>query len=399
MKLTKSLVIGATLAILLIAGIGFAVATPHLTGASSHAMKIVFPSADGLVSGSDVLEAGSKIGYIADIQPTQTDSALVTISVSDEHWPLHQGITAFIRPKSLLGEKYVDLHDGAQTAAAYDANLTLTAAKNAVPVELDQFINSLDAPTRTAIRVLLDDLGAGIAGRGPDLNAAIAAGRADLANLAVTGKTLNRRDADLDRILLGLDGVLGRITTNDQLTQMSQLITNGQKTLNDIEAVRQSFSRSFTDANIALTDLNVAFDGAVPNLRAALDIAPTLISNLQTETGLLAQLGSSVTTSSNPRPDICTGSTTSNVPIQGNISHCSPLWMLIKGLVQGPTVSGGALETPTNMPIFRICLSNLPGIAQLGANASCDNPKAGSTAAYHGFMNGDGAMFAAFLGT
>jgi len=399
MKLTKSLVVGVTLAILLIAGVGFAVATPHLTGASSHAMKIVFASADGLVSGSDVLEAGSKIGYIADIQPTQSNSALVTISVSDDHWPLHQGITAFIRPKSLLGEKYVDLHDGAQTGAAYDSSAVLTAAKNAVPVELDQFINSLDAPTRTAIRVLLDDLGAGIAGRGPDLNAAIAAGRADLANLAVTGKTLNNRDADLDRILLGLDGVLSKITTNDQLTQMSQLITNGQKTLNDIEAVRQPFSRAFTDANLALTDLNVAFDGAVPNLKAALDIAPTLIANLQTETGLLASLGSTVTTTSNPRPDICNGGTTSNVPISSSISHCSPLWMLIKGLVQGPTVSGGALETPTNNPIFRICLSNLPGISQLGTNASCDNPKAGSTAAYHGFMNGDGAMFAAFLGT
>ncbi len=321
MKLTKSLIVGATLAILLIGGVGFAVATPHLTGASSHTMKIVFPSADGLVSGSDVLEAGSKIGYIADIQPTQNNSALVTISVEDDHWPLHKGITAFIRPKSLLGEKYVDLHDGAQTAAAYDASTVLTAPQNADPVELDQFINSLDAPTRTAIRVLLDDLGAGIAGRGPDLNAAIAAGRADLANLAVTGKTLNNRDPDLDRILLGLDGVLSRITTNDQLTQMSQLITNGQKTLNDIEVVRQSFSRQFTDANVALTDLNVAFDGAVPNLKAALDIAPTLIANLQQETGLLAQLGSSVTGTSNPRPDICTGSTTSNVPISSSISH------------------------------------------------------------------------------
>src|SRR5207244_7654174 len=155
-----------------------------------------------------------KVGYISDIRPAQGDSALVTVMVSDRHWPLHVGLTAGIRPKSLLGEKYVDLHDGAAGASAYAAGAVLHAGKTADPVELDQFINSLDPPTRTAVRVLLDDLGAGVAGRGQDLNAAIAAGRDDLANLAVTGQTLNHRDADLDRILVGLDGVLGKITTS-----------------------------------------------------------------------------------------------------------------------------------------------------------------------------------------
>jgi phospholipid/cholesterol/gamma-HCH transport system substrate-binding protein len=397
MKLTKSLIVGVTVAILLIGGVGFALATPHLFGASSHTMSIVFPSADGLVAGSDVLEAGSKIGYISDILPTQNNSAKVTIEVSDDHWPLHQGLTADIRPKSLLGEKYVDLHDGSPNAAAYNPSTVLTASAKADPVELDQFINSLDPPTRVAIRVLLDDLGAGIAGRGPDLNQAIATGKANLANLAVTGKTLDYRDPDLDRILVGLDGVLSKITTNDQLTQMSQLITNGQRVLNDIEQVKDSFSRQFVDANIALADLNTALDGAVPNLRATLDIAPTLISNLNQETGILTSLAQGVTTSANrePSPGLCTSQ--HNVPLPSDLATCSPLWMLLKGLTQGPTASGGAVELPTNQAIFRICLSNpTPAIPNLNSG-SCVNNKA-SQGAYDGF-SGDGAMFASFLGS
>ena len=392
MKRLRSVLIGGLVVIVLAGAAAFALLSPRATNAGNHLMQIDFPSADGLVAGSDVLVAGSKVGYISGIEPTRNDTALVTVAVANDHWPLHQGLTAAIRPKSLLGEKYVDLHDGPQNAPAYQTMAVLHAPKSSVPVELDQFINSLDAQTRTAARVLLDDLGAGVAGRGHDLNTAIAAGKADLEHLAVFGKTLNNRDPDLDRILVGLDGLLSRITTSDQLTQLSQLITNGQNTLNDIEAVQTVFSRQFNDANIALTDLNAAFDNAVPSLRSTLDIAPALLANLQTESGLLANLGASVLAT----PPNCGG-----CPI--------PLDSLISGIKRGPTVSGGALEfvngSPT-FPIFRICLSNLPGLStpltgQLAA-PSCDNPASAPTAyIVPGFGTGAGeaAAFAAFMAT
>jgi phospholipid/cholesterol/gamma-HCH transport system substrate-binding protein len=391
-KKFRTLLIGGGVLLVFVAAAAFAVLSPRAASAGNHQMQILFPSADGLVAGSDVLVAGSKVGYISEIQPTQNDQALVTVAVASDHWPMHQGLTAAIRPKSLLGEKYVDLHDGPQSAPAYQASAALHAPKNSVPVELDQFINSLDAQTRTAVRVLLDDLGAGVAGRGPDLNTAIAAGKADLEHLAVFGRTLNNRDPDLDRILVGLDGLLGRITTNDQLTQISQLITNGQNTLNDIEAVQTVFSRQFNDANIALTDLNAAFDNAVPSLRSTLDIAPALLANLQTEAGLLSNLGSAVLTV----PPGCTG-----CPL--------PIDSLISGIKRGPTVSGGALEFINGQaayPIFRICLSNLPGLTTplTGslAQPSCDNTGSAPTA-YNvpGFGTGAGeaAAFAAFMAT
>jgi virulence factor Mce-like protein len=391
-KNVRSMIVGLVAAAVIIGGVAFALTSPRILGMAAHQMQIVFPSADGLVAGSDVLEAGAKIGTISAIQPTQTDSALVTVQISNDHWPLHQGITADIRPKSLLGEKYVDLHDGPQTGAAYQASAVVHAGANSDPVELDQFINSLDPTTRTAVRVLLDDLGAGVAGRGPDLSSAIAAGKADLAHLAVTGQTLNNRDPDLDKILVGLDGLLGKITTNDQLTQISQLITNGQNTLNDIEAVQTQFSRQFNDANIALTDLNIAFDNAVPSLRSTIDIAPTLLANLQTEAGLLANLGATVT----------------QCP-PGLGSCILPLTALEAGLTRGPSVSGGAVEfingAPT-FPIFRICLSNLPGLSTPITGSlsqpSCDGsgqPQTGSWVPGYGTGAGGAASFAAFMGT
>jgi phospholipid/cholesterol/gamma-HCH transport system substrate-binding protein len=333
-KFARSPVVGVAIAAVVVAGAGFALVSPRALGAKYQELQITFPTADGLVSGSDVLEAGAKIGTISDIEPTQGNSALVTVQISEDHWPLHGGMTADIRPKSLLGEKYVDIHDGRSGNSPITATAVLHETQQAVPVELDQFINSLDEPTRNAARVLLDDLGAGVAGRGQSLNEAIAAGRANLANLAVFGTTLNNRDPDLDRILVGLDGVLGKVTTSDQLTQLSQLITNSQQTLNAIETQQTAFSRQFVDAQTALGELNTAVDSATPSLRTTLTIAPQLLSLTGQESTLLAFIG-------------------------GKANNTTLLSALDKGLIQGPTSTGGGRETESGgpaQPIFRICL-------------------------------------------
>jgi virulence factor Mce-like protein len=308
-----------------------------------HTLSIQFPTASGLVPGSDVFEAGAKIGTISAITPTQGASgaaddthAVVTVQIADDSWPLHSGLSAGIRPKSLLGEKYVDLHDGPGNGPAYDAGKTLEASADSVPVELDEFINSLDPTTREAARILINDAGAGLGGRGNDLNQAIQTGRDNLQHLATTGQTLNDRDPDLDRILVGLDGVLGKISQDDQLVQMQQLIDNGQQTLNAIEAERVSFSRAFVDSATALSELNTALDSAVPNLRDALNLAPGLLGHLETETTILANQGSVIT--------------------QGNL-----LSILQTGITHGPTASGGALEVYPDgrkLPIFRVCLAS-----------------------------------------
>ena len=408
MGVTRPLLVGAALLVVLLGGSAFAFASVNIGGSSSQTLQIEFPSADGLVAGSDVLESGAKVGSIQDIQPTQSNSALVTISVDAAHWPLHQGLTADIRPKSLLGEKYVDLHDGPSNAPAYNASATLRTSQNANPVELDQFINSLDPTTRTAVRVLLDDLGAGVAGRGEDLNAAIAAGKADLANFAVTGQTLNNRDADLDKILVGLDGVLSKITTDDQLTQISQLITNGQNTLNDIESVKNAFSRQFTDASTTFADLNTALDGAIQNgslgktIDAAYGLVPVLGVGPNSEAAMLAFLGQMGITGVDQNGHwIAPGGT----PYSAQSADNTPINILIQGLVHGPSTLGGALGGPSGQgglnPITRVCL-DLP-VANLPAqNSTCDNPQSAlpqTPPVPAGFWGADGAaIFASFLG-
>jgi len=396
--MNRSIAVGATVATLLVAGTGVALASPGISAGSQHEFTITFPTASGLVLGSDVLEAGSKVGTISDIVPLQNDRASVTVDIESDHWPMHQGLQADIRPKSLLGEMYVDLHDGPATNPVYDTNRVLNAPGDSVPVELDQFVNSLDSDTRSALRILLNDLGAGIAGEGVDLNQAIKTGRDDLAHLAVTGQTLNNRDPDLDRILVGLDGLFQKLTQDDQLNQMSQLIDNGKATLDAVEAEEQSFSRSFNDAERALAEANTSFDSVISHLRGTLDIAPQLLANVHDESNLLAFAASATLAPHAP------GSTQLSCGYTG----CQ-VDMLAHGILVGPYTTGGAQEwvTPGGssssqvtevLPIFRVCLGkpNAPGQPQ--SCTGSPNTTASVAVPYQGGGGGDMATLAGLLG-
>jgi hypothetical protein len=118
---------------------------------------------------------------------------------------------------------------------------------------------------------------------------------------------------------------------------MSQLITNGQTTLNAIETQKAAFSRGFVDAQTALGELNTAVAGAVPSLQTTLGVAPQLLNLTGSESKLLAVLG-------------------------GVANNSTVLNSLNSGLVHGPTATGGALESEggsvPSQPIFRICLLN-----------------------------------------
>ena len=251
--------------------------------------------------------------------------------------------------------------------------------------------------------MLLNDLGAGIAGHGLDLNQAIQTGRDNLAHLAVTGQTLDNRDPDLDRILVGLDGLFQKLTQDDQLNQMSQLIDNGKATLDAVEAEEAAFSRSFTDAERALAEANVSFDSVISNLRGTLDVAPHLLANVTEEANLLASAASKQLDSHAP------GSTALSCGYQG----CQ-VDMLAHSILGGAFTTGGAQEIRNDpqhhdvLPIFRVCLNTPAGFNPQSPSTNqppCDgtppylqNHAAGYAVPYTGGGGGDMAILAGFLG-
>jgi len=135
-----------------------------VNGLTEYRLVVPIDSADGLYPGSDVLIAGARAGSVRDISVDGAQT-LVTIAVDDAHAPVHADATVTVRPKSLLGEKYLAIDPG-KSGDALPSGATLGRSAVSQSVELQDVFNTFDQPTRDKLQVLIDQLGGGLAGEG-----------------------------------------------------------------------------------------------------------------------------------------------------------------------------------------------------------------------------------------
>jgi hypothetical protein len=87
-----------------------------------------------------------------------------------------------VRPKSALGLKFLQITPG-DSEEGFKAGETIpVASATPEPVDIDEFFNMFDEPTRDAIRQTQAGFGNALAGRGPQLNEAIGAIRRAVEN-------------------------------------------------------------------------------------------------------------------------------------------------------------------------------------------------------------------------
>src|SRR5947209_2081677 len=96
-----------------------------VNGLTEYRLVVPLDSADGLYPGSDVLIAGAKAGSVQDIT-LDRNQTLVTIALDDVYAPVHSDAGVTVRPKSLLGEKYVALDPGSSGLPSSGARLPPT---------------------------------------------------------------------------------------------------------------------------------------------------------------------------------------------------------------------------------------------------------------------------------
>jgi virulence factor Mce-like protein len=142
----------------------------------TRALNVQVDNGAELVPGNEVRAGGYRIGVVDDMLPRRLPNgkvgAILRLKLDKKLGPLPVDSTVVIRPKSTLGLKYVELHKGVSRDTIPDGG-TLGVAHTRVPVELDEFYNMFDAPTRAASRANLKGFGNAFAGRGYDLNVTI----------------------------------------------------------------------------------------------------------------------------------------------------------------------------------------------------------------------------------
>ncbi len=160
---------------------------------STYNLKARVPNADALVKGNEVRIGGVRVGVVKKVVPVQLENgevaAELTLSLDKNAEPLPVDSTITVRPKSALGLKFLQVTPG-DSKKGFKAGETIpVTAARPEPVDIDQFFDMFDKPTRDAIRQNLAGFGNSLAGRGPQLNEAIGA----LRRAAVSGQPILRK--------------------------------------------------------------------------------------------------------------------------------------------------------------------------------------------------------------
>jgi ABC-type transporter Mla subunit MlaD len=144
----------------------------------TYQVDVVLPDASGLVKGNEVRLGGDRAGIVKDIQafarPDGSTRARLVLALdeSDQRLPIDTKVR--VRPKSALGLKYVELDTGHASRTVPQGGTLTVPDSQAPPVEIDDFFNMFDTPTRDGSTENLFAFGTGFAGRGSDLNKAFA---------------------------------------------------------------------------------------------------------------------------------------------------------------------------------------------------------------------------------
>lgn len=202
-------------AVLVAVGLALTLAVIGAGGGGGYRVDAVFDRLSGLVPDQDVRVAGAKVGTIVEIGLTGDRKARVGMEVSEGFAPFRADARCTIRQDSLLGEKFVQCDPGSPDAPPLRGKgggpPAVPVDRTDVPIDIDLILDLSRRSYRERLRILLNELGVGLAGRGDDLNAAIRRVNPALRETNEVLSTVARDRKTIRRLLEGTDAALAEL--------------------------------------------------------------------------------------------------------------------------------------------------------------------------------------------
>jgi phospholipid/cholesterol/gamma-HCH transport system substrate-binding protein len=124
---------------------------------------------------SDVRISGVSVGKVVKVSlDRKAGLTKAVIQLDSRYAPRPADTRAILRAKSLLGETYVELSPGSETAPKLPDGGTIPRTRIAASVQLDQILSTFDPATRRAFSTWQQQNGIALTNRGQDFNAAFA---------------------------------------------------------------------------------------------------------------------------------------------------------------------------------------------------------------------------------
>jgi virulence factor Mce-like protein len=230
----------ATVLIALVAVVLAYNANSGLPFVKTYNFKAEVPDASGLIVGNDVRKGGSRVGFVSAITPREgTDGstgATIDIKLDQKNGPIPADSRIEVRPKSVLGLKYVQLTSGRSKRMLQAGRTILLRYAGGKPVELDDLFNTFDEPTRKASAENLNEFGTALAGRGDELNETIAGLRPLLMSAEPALRNLTDPSTGFARLFPALERVAAEVAPVAQ--SQANLITGLRQTFTALDRVR-----------------------------------------------------------------------------------------------------------------------------------------------------------------
>jgi virulence factor Mce-like protein len=175
----------------------------------TYNIKVVLPEASGLQPSNQVRIGGTRVGIVGSLTPhedprTGKVTAIAELKLEKGVEPLPADTKAIVLSVSAIGLKYLELEKG-KSAKTLKAGQEIPVSQTKEPVDIDQLFNMFDEKTRTAIQQNTNNFGDGLAGRGLEINDAIATLRPLVNHAIPVLHNLASPQTDLRGLFKGLD--------------------------------------------------------------------------------------------------------------------------------------------------------------------------------------------------
>ena len=246
---------------------------------ANYRVHAVFADADGVPTQADVRVSGVDVGKVVDVthDASAPGETVVTLEINDSKAvPVYSDGYAMVRPKTLLGEKYVDLTVGrGTTGTAIPDGGFLAPAQTGKSVSNDEIFNAFDATARQQQQQVIAALDAATFQRAGDIQAILPQLNTVVTNLQPLADVYTKDQPQVDNIFVQLNTVMQAIA--DEHQQLAGLLANGNVVLNAVAQKDQALIATLQEAATFSTEINNAMAPTIASQRQAIqDLSPAL---------------------------------------------------------------------------------------------------------------------------
>jgi ABC-type transporter Mla subunit MlaD len=203
--------------------LGVCAAAFLLAGASEQksegrTYKLVFDNAFGLVKGGDFrvggVNAGQTTGFDVEKKKGEAPKAIVTVNVTKPGFgDFRKDASCEVRPQSLIGEYYVDCQPGQSDERLGDGG-TVPVEQTSSTIPTDIVNNIMRRPYRERFRLIVTELGTGLAGRPDDLQEVLRRAHPGLRETSKVLRILGDQNEVIKNFITDSDTVVAELEKN-----------------------------------------------------------------------------------------------------------------------------------------------------------------------------------------